>query len=81
MIWSIASSSAGSTTTSAPSLLAQLPPGGMPSTAMMSPAPSSFAPIVAHSPTAPWAKIATLPSNGILEFSAPAKPVGSMSHA
>ena len=48
---------------------------------MTSPAPRSLAPSVAERPTAPWAKIATVPPTGMLAFSEPMSPVESMSQA
>ena len=79
MIRSTASPSVGSTTTSAPIFFASSLRSGLASTAMTSPAPSSRAPAVAHKPTGPCAKTATVPPAGISAFSAPTSPVDSMS--
>jgi 3-hexulose-6-phosphate synthase len=67
------------TTTSAPTFLANAARSGFDSTAITKPAPRRRAIIVAHSPTGPWAKTATVPPGGMLAFSAPAKPVVIMS--
>ncbi|STQ62195.1 Uncharacterised protein [Gordonia bronchialis] len=48
---------------------------------MMRPAPRSRAPIVAHNPTAPWAKTTTVSPISIWACSAPISPVLSMSQA
>ncbi len=48
---------------------------------MIRPAPRSFAPMVAHNPTAPCAKIATVSPISICACSAPISPVLSMSQA
>src|SRR5215210_9256221 len=48
---------------------------------MMRPAPSSLQPMVAESPTAPWAKIATVSPNSSSACSAPMNPVESISVA
>ena len=60
MICSTGSPWVKSTMSSAPNRLASACRSGRDSTAMIRPAPMRFAPMVAHSPTGPWANTATV---------------------
>jgi len=68
-----------SSTRSAPMRLAIARRTGSDSTAMMKPAPLSFAPAVAHKPIGPWAKIATTSPIFTSPLSAAEMPVDAMS--